>query len=225
MSDRLVQQSDRLSDMMNSLTNEKQTMLQVLADEEKINDKLQADIALDDAKDISQQKLEWFSDEQKLANGEEEISNLKDQIRVKGEMMRVKDNVLVKFKQDLKEYQKVTCEQSVKILTLQKEVAEKEEELAVTREEITDLNDQLAKQSDLLSAEMANKWKIQNDLAGKEINWRVVEGDKEMYKAQLNAAEDLIQQLKMEQSSLKQQLADMDPEAMKVEALAEQRKR
>ena len=37
-------------------------------------------------KDINQQKLEWFSVEQKLANNEEDTVNLKDQIRVKGEM-------------------------------------------------------------------------------------------------------------------------------------------
>ena len=179
MSDQLVQQSDRLSDMMTSLTNEKQAMQQVLADKEnfKIVDKLQADN--DDAKDMNQQKPEWFSDEQKL---EEEIFHLKDQIRVKEEIMRVKDNVLVKFKQDLKEYWKITYEQSLKISTLQKEVAEKEEELTVTRKEISDLNDQIAKQFDHLSAKMADKQKAQNILASKVK--RIVdklEADDEMY--------------------------------------------
>ena len=183
MSDQLVQQSDRLSDMMTSisLANERQAMQQVLADKEnfKIVDKSQEDIALDDAKDMNQQNPEWFSDEQKP---EEEIFYLKDQIRVKEEMMRVKDNVLVKFKQDLKEYWKITYEQSLKISTLQKEVAEKEEELTVTRKEISDLNDQIAKQFDRLSAEMANKQKAQNILASKVK--RIVdnlEADDEMY--------------------------------------------
>ena len=44
-------------------------------------------VELNDAtKDMNQHKLEWFSMEQKLANNEENTVNLKDQIRVKGEI-------------------------------------------------------------------------------------------------------------------------------------------
>ena len=100
---------------------------------------------------MSQQKLKRLSVKQKLANNEEEIINLKDQIRVKGDMVRMKDKAVPKLQQDLKEYRKVTQKQLSKISTLQKEVAEKDEEIVVTRNEMSDLHHQLAQQSGLLS--------------------------------------------------------------------------
>ena len=106
MSDQLVQQSDHISDTMTSLANKKQEMLQVLADKERIINKLQVDIArckveLEDAKDItSQQKREQLSVEQKLADNEQEMINLKEQIRVK-------DETLAKLKGELMLIKKV----------------------------------------------------------------------------------------------------------------------
>ena len=106
MSDQLVQQSDCLSDIMTSFANKKQAMLQVLADKERIIDNLQADTAkckvkLEDAKDItSQQKLQQLSVEQKLADNEQEMINLKEQIKVK-------DETLAKLKGELMLIKKV----------------------------------------------------------------------------------------------------------------------
>lgn len=53
---------------------------------------------------------------------------------------------------ELTEWQKQSEEQWDKIVTLQQEVAEKEEELVSTRNEMKDVNDELTQQSDLLCA-------------------------------------------------------------------------
>ena len=52
---------------------------------------------------------------------------------------------------ELEELQGVTPGKSEKLLTLEKEVVDKDKELVMTRKEISDLKEQLAKQSDLLS--------------------------------------------------------------------------
>ena len=78
------------------------------------------------------------------------------------------------------------------------------------------LNDQLAKQSELLNAAMIDKQKIQNILEKnkQKIHWRVIdklEMDNEIYKAELDDARELIQQLRIE-CSVKQKLADNELE-------------
>ena len=108
---------------------------------------------------------------------------------------------------ELEKIQKQNEELSDKLLTLHKDIMQKEEELVEIREEMSHLNDQLAKQSELLNTEMDDKQKIQNILADKEkINLRVIqqlELDNKMYKVELDNARELIQQLKMERLSVK----------------------
>ena len=214
MFDQLVQQSDRLSDMMTSFANKKQEMLQVLADKERIIDDLQTDTAkckveLEDAKDIiSQQKLEQLSVEQKLADNEQEMINLKEQIRVK-------DETLAELKEELM-LKKESQEQLEKVSNLQQEVAVKEGELAATNSEMSNLHHQLLHQSDLLSATMTSyadkKQPLQYELADKEKIIDELQADNEMYKAELNDDQDFIQQLKKEQLSMKQELDDKNEE-------------
>ena len=109
---------------------------------------------------------------------------------------------------ELEKWQKQSQQLSDKVLTLHKEVMQKEE-LVETRKV-------LSQESELLNAEMADKQKIQNILAEKEmINWRIVnklEKDNETYKAELDNAEDLIQQLKIKQLSVKQKFTDNEIE-------------
>ena len=214
MFDQLVQQSDRLSDMMTSFANKKQEMLQVLADKERIIDDLQTDTAkckveLEDAKDIiSQQKLEQLSVEQKLADNEQEMINLKEQIRVKDETLaELKEALMLK---------KESQEQLEKVSNLQKEVAVKEGELAAAKNEMSNLHHQLLHQSDLLSATMTSyadkKQPLQYELADKEKIIDELQADNEMYKAEFNDNQDFIQQLKKEQLSMKQELDDKNEE-------------
>ena len=236
-----------LSATMITSVDKQQELQYVLADKEKIIDELQVDnerykAELNDAKNFIQQlKLSHLSEKQELADNEKEMM---EEMRVKDEaqaeltielvMKQIYLDVTVSiYTTEMEEWQKEHQEQSNKILTLQKETVEREEEFVVIKKEISKLNDQLTKQSDLLSAEMAEKQKIQNVLASKgKINWRVVdklEADKEMYEAQLIDAKDLIQQLKMEQISMNQQLADNQKEMMEIlevkeEALTELKK-
>ena len=214
MFDQLVQQSDRLSDMMTSFANKKQALLQVLADKERIIDNLQTDTAkckveLEDAKDIiSQQKLEQLSVEQKLADNEQEMINLKEQIRVK-------DETLAELKEELM-LKKESQEQLEKVSNLPQEVAVKEGELAAAKNEISNLHHQLLHQSDLLSATMTSyadkKQALQYELADKEKIIDELQADNEMYKAEFNDNQDFIQQLKKEQLSMKQELDDKNEE-------------
>ena len=214
MFDQLVQQSDRLSDMMTSFANKKQALVQVLADKERIIDNLQVDTAkckveLEDAKDIiSQQKLEQLSVEQKLAENEQEMINLKEQIRVK-------DEILAELKEELM-LKKESQEQLEKVSNLQKEVAVKEGELAAVKNEMSNLHHQLLHQSDLLSATMTSyadkQQALQYELADKEKIIDELQANNEMYKAELNDDQDFIQQLKKEQLSMKQELDDKNEE-------------
>ena len=214
MFDQLVQQSDRLSDMMTSFANKKQALVQVLADKERIIDNLQVDTAkckveLEDAKDIiSKQKLEQLSVEQKLADNEQEMINLKEQIRVK-------DEILAKLKEELM-LKKESQEQLEKVSNLQKEVAVKEGELVAVKNEMSNLHHQLLHQSDLLSATMTSyadkQQALQYELADKEKIIDELQANNEMYKAELNDDQDFIQQLKKEQLSMKQELDDKNEE-------------
>ena len=91
----------------------------------------------------------------------------------------------------------------------------------------------MAIQSDLLSAEIAEKQEIQNVLINQEktsiINQRSLdklEMNNKMYKAELDDAKDLIQQLQTEQVSMKQKFTTYQNEMMEIirskdEALAE----
>ena len=210
MSDQLVQQSDCLSD-------KKQAMLQVLADNERSIDKSQADIDI-----MSQQKLEQLSAEQKLTDNDQEIINLKEQINVKDETLTEQKEILMLEEQ--------TREESEKVSDLQQELAVKEQELVATKNEMSNLHHQLLQQSDLLSATMtsyADKQQASHYvLADKEKIIEELQADNEKYKSELNDAKDFMQQLKNKQLSMEQKLDDKNKEMIdrlrvKDEVLAE----
>ena len=173
---------------MTSHADDEQTFQCVLAEKERIIiDDLQVDnemykAELNDAKDsIQQQKQEQLSVKQELDNNDKKMT---EKLRMKDEVLaEIKDKLILKQQSsndavsrhliELEEAQKVTQKQSEKLLTLEKEVGGMDEELVVTRKEISDLKEQLAKQSDLLSSEMANK---QNFPTNKEkTDWRIVD--------------------------------------------------
>ena len=217
LKEELIEQSDHLS----AEIADKQTMKAKLADKEQMVDKLQADVAmyeneLHNTKDsLSQVKIEWSFMKQELVDNEkamrikdEALAELRKELIIKQNCL---DDIVSRHSTELEGWQKECQEQSDKMLILQKAITENKEELVVTKKQISDLNDQLAEQADLLNTEMAEKQKIQEVLTSckEKINWRMVdklEADKDMYRSQLIDAEDLIQQLKMEQSSTRQQL-------------------
>ena len=227
---RLVQQTDLLSSITTSYADKEQTFQYVLADKERIIGQLQADnemykSEMNDVKETVQQlQMSNLSLKQELANAETEMmENIRDKdeaLTKLREELTMKQNsfdvAISKHSSDMHKWQKQSEEQFDKITTLQKEVATTEEELVGTKKEMSDLSEELVKQSDLLSAEMADKQKMKDALANKQrINWRIVdklEQDNQTYRAQLEDAEDSIQQFKMEQSSIQQHLADIEKE-------------
>ena len=60
----------------------------------------------------------------------------------------------------LDQLQKFTQEQSEKNLTLQKQIAEKEEEISLARKKISDLQHDLTTQTDLLRTEISSKQQV-----------------------------------------------------------------
>ena len=244
----LMQQSDLFRTTMTSYADKEKTFQCMLADKERTIKQLQIDNETF-KKELS--KAEEAVEQLKISHS----SELADSITVMDEKMRVKDETLDKLKEELTikqnfldvavsrhstesdEWQKQTQEQLDKIITLEKEVSEKEEKLILTRNKTFDLSNQLAIQSDLLSAEIAEKQEIQNVLINQEktniINQKSLdklEMDNKMYKAELDDAKDLIQQLQTEQVSMKQKFASYQNEMMEIirskdKALAELNKK
>ena len=167
--------------------------------------------------------------ESKVRKKEVELASVQQEFAIKnviemmlGEVMiEVKEELTIEYlnsthSTELEKIQKQSQQLSDKISTLHKKVMQKEEELVETKKEMSHLNDQLAKQSELLNAEMIEKQKIQNILEKnkEKIHWRVVdklEMDNEIYKAELDDARELIRQLRIE-CSVKQKLADNELE-------------
>ena len=230
----LMQQSDLFRATMTSYADKEKTFQCMLADKERTIKQLQIDNETF-KKELS--KAEEAVEQLKISHS----SELADSITVMDEKMRVKDEAFDKLIEELTikqnsldvavsrhstesdEWQKQTQEQLDKIITLEKEVAEKEEELILTRNKTFNLSNQLAIQSDLLSAEIAEKQEIQNVLINQEktstINQRSLdklEMDNKMYKAELDDAKDLIQQLQTEQVSMKQKFASYQNEMMEI---------
>ena len=105
-------------------------------------------------------------------------------------------------------FQKVTQEQSEKLLILQKEVEEREEELVVTRKEMSDLQHKLAQVSDNLNAETACKQTMEHDLE------RMINTLQAYVETESSDANNFMQQLKIEHLSMKQELASYEKEMM-----------
>ena len=131
-----------------------------------------------------------------------------------------------KHSMELEEWQKERLKLLEKSMHLNKDLVEKEEELVAARQENYNLNNQLAQQSDHLNGMMtsyADKERaLQNELDEKNYNIDDLQADIVMLKAELNDAKYLVQQLKLKNSSVKQELAKKEMMTkVKDEALAE----
>ena len=191
-----------------------QIMQDILADKEMIDDKLQADNEINDAMDLLQQlKMEHLQEPdnqtEKMEKWIAKDDELKEKLILKQNSF---DAAVIRHSYELEQCQKMTLEQSDKVLTLQKEVEEKEKELAVTRKEISGLHHDITQQADLLSAE---KQTMKHELADKEQIIDKLEADIVMYKVELNDTKDLLSQLKVEWSVMKQKLVDNEKDGRK----------
>ena len=131
-----------------------------------------------------------------------------------------------KHSMELEEWEKERLKLLEKSMHLNKDLVEKEEELVAARQENYNLNNQLAQQSDHLNGMMtsyADKERaLQNELDEKNYNIDDLQADIVMLKAELNDAKYLVQQLKLKNSSVKQELAAKEMMTkVKDEALAE----
>ena len=204
----LVVTRNKLSDLNDQLAKQFDLLSVERADNQKMQDipadkEMADDNKINDAFDLLQQlKLEHL----------QELDNQKEMM----EMLRAKDEVLAELKEEmilkqtsfnavvsrhsyeLEEMQKITQEQSDKVLTLQKEVEEKEKELVVIRKEMFDLHHEVTQQADLLSAEAVNKQTLKQELADKEQIIDTIEADIAVYKGELNDTKDLLSQVKKE---------------------------
>ena len=148
---------------------------------------------------------------QELAT-KEMMTKAKDEALAEQEELITEQNgTISKYSIELEELQKEHRELSEKTMHLNNDLIEKEEELVVARQEISNLNNQLAQQS-----YQPNTETVDNTLADrKSINWRIVdklELDNEMFKAKLRDAEELIEQLKMQHLTVKEQPTKDDEE-------------
>ena len=217
LNNQLAQQTDHLNGMMTSYADKERALQNELDDKNYNIDDLQADIVmlkaeLNDAKySVQQLKLKNVSVKQELAT-KEMMTKAKDEaLAEREELITEQNGTISKYSIELEELHKQHQELSEKTMHLNNDLIEKEEELVVARQEISDLNNQLAQQS-----YQPNTKTVDNTLADrKSINWRIIdklELDNEMFKAKLHDAEELIEQLKMQHLTLKEQLAKDDEE-------------
>ena len=102
---------------------------------------------------------------EKVGVKDEALAKLKEQLIANQNIL---DATVNKYSTEIKEWKKQNEEQSEKISTLQKKVAETEEKLVVTINEMSDMNDELTQQSNLLNAEVAYTRSLKQSLANKE---------------------------------------------------------
>ena len=212
----LVQQSDLLSATMTSYAEKEQAFQN---DKERIISNLQSDVEmymakLNDSKDLMQQlKLEHLSEKEELEKemtekvgvNDEALAKLKEQLITNQNIL---DATVNKHSIELKEWKKQNEEQSDKISTLQKMVAEIEEKLVATRNEMSDMNDELTQQSNLLSAEVAYTRSLKQSLTDKE---RIIDQLKEdiaTYQTEANNNKYHMSELEKDYLSVKQELDD-----------------
>ena len=217
LNNQLAQQSDHLNGIMTSYADKERALQNDLDDKNYNIDDLQADIVmlkaeLNDAKySVQQLKLKSLSVKQELAT-KEMMTKAKDEaLAEREELITEQNGTISKYSIELEELQKECRVLSEKTMHLNNDLIEKKEELVVARQEISDLNNQLAQQS-----YQPNTETVDNTLADrKSINWRIIdklELDNEMFKAKLHDAEELIEQLKMQHLTLKEQPTKDDEE-------------
>ena len=170
---------------------------------------------------IREQSEKLLTLEKEVVQKDEELVITRKEISAPNEQLAKQSDVL--RANELEEWQKESKEQSDKILALQQEVAEKGEELAAAKSEMSNLHHELVQQSSATMKSYAEKeLAFQNVLADKERIIGNLQSDIEMYMAKLNDSKDLMQQLKLEQLSEKEELEKEMTEkvGMKDEALA-----
>ena len=177
----------------------------------RIVDELEADkemyrTELNDA--MKQFKMERLILKQQLNDSHKEI-RIKDKALAQGAELLIEkqmslDDAVSRHSDELEELQRVTQEQ---VLTLQKSIVEKDEELVVTSNELSDLHRRLAQQSDMMYTEIQEKQAIRHELTDKKIAIDMLQANIAKYKVELNDAKDLMSQLKLEQLSMKQKLS------------------
>ena len=136
------------------------------------------------------------------------IDNLHaDNVLLKAELddaKHVMQQLKLQHSMELKEWQKECLELLDKTMHLNKGLVEKKEELVVARQEISDLNNQLAQQSDRLSGMMKRyadkEGALQNELYDKNTSIDDVHAGNVLLKAELDDAKHVMQQLKLQHS-------------------------
>ena len=195
LNNQLAKQSDQLNGMMTSYADKERALQNELVDKNTNIDHLHADNVM----------LKAELDDAKYVI---------QQLKLKNSM-------------ELEEWEKERLELLEKSMHLNKDLVEKEEELVAAKQENYNLNNQLAQQSDHLNGMMtsyADKERaLQNELDNKNYNIDDLQADIVMLKAELNDAKYLVQQLKLKNSSVKQELATKEMMTkVKDEVLAEQ---
>ena len=154
---------------------------------------------------IREQSEKLLTLEKEVVQKDEELVITRKEISAPNEQLAKQSDVL--RANELEEWQKESKEQSDKILALQQEVAENGEELAAAKSEMSNLHHELVQQSSATMKSYAEKEQaFQNVLADKERIIGNLQSDIEMYMAKLNDSKDLMQQLKLEQLSVKEEL-------------------
>ena len=214
------------SDLLNAETDNKQVMIDELADKERIINTLESYIVWYRAesnnakKSMQQLKIEQLSMRQELADNakvmmaklkakDEALAALKDEIIKKQNSF---DGIINNCSEEMEMVRQVTQEQSEKILNIEKEMVQKEEELVMTAKEISDLHYELTQQSDLLTTEKADKQSMKRELADKNQFINELQSDIAMCKVEVKDTKDLLSQLKMEWSAMKQKYVDNEEE-------------
>ena len=215
-----MQQSDLFSTTMKDYAEKEKAFESMLVDKQRIIDTLQSDIEmyttkLNDSKDLMQQlKTEQLSEKQqlekemieKLQMKDRALAALEEQLITKQSIL---DDTVSRHSVELMTLKKNFEDQSNNSYsTLQREIAEKEEELVATRKEIFDLNDKLMQQSDLATCTQTMKLA----LTDKE---RIISDLKEdivKQQTEANNTKHQMSQLEREYLSVKQELASKTKE-------------
>ena len=205
---RLGQQSDLLNDLMGNSksVDEGEITQHVLADKDKTINKLQGVIEMYKAELksadelISHLKLERSSAKQETGDNEgenekmmkdDEVANLNKRLITKQSKLEDITDMLKWYSMQYAHWEDKNQKLLNNLSVLQQEILQKDEELVAIRNEMNGV------------------------LADKERSINELQEDKEIYKAELNDAKDLISQLKMKQQLMKQEYVENEKKISK----------
>ena len=205
---RLGQQSDLLNDLMGNSksVDEGEITQHVLADKDKTINKLQGVIEMYKAELksadelISHLKLERSSAKQETGDDEgenekmmkdDEVANLNKRLITKQSKLEDITDMLKWYSMQYAHWEDKNQKLLNNLSVLQQEILQKDEELVAIRNEMNGV------------------------LADKERSINELQEDKEIYKAELNDAKDLISQLKMKQQLMKQEYVENEKKISK----------